>query len=629
MFFFVFFTHHYLSIGLTLQPQPRGPRSHLEFFASANLYRMPEIAELHNASHHVNRFSSGKVFVRVFIPAAAKNVKDDVRQRLERLESTWTNGFTLVTRSRGKELCAVLGEHSNRRSSAEEASTSGSPHHHDIDTGSCATCEIARSVIMHKVTDVEANLRVRKACGTDHIYQTISNVGESEQLASDRLVLAFFFGMRAGFRYLDSSGQFVSSSYEPLGESNIFSLGPNGLPRGTKLAFICEDGSTLCFIGASVRVGGWSASRSPDPLLEYDAFVRNLKSEVIHHKKYSRARKSPVSICELLLNQSLFNGIGNYMRAEILYKCKIAPFCDGLSLIDAITEEHLVSNGLLQAIFEICAMAVYQKVVRGMEGKKPLAWRKCFHKKDALREVDNLGRTIWYFGNRGPLPGPLIVNERLGGKPHLSGRRLFFATSIEKTEVLETLKKFGDIEKFTMNHRRRYGFVRFSKEEEACEALKALDGDKFHCQFQRKILVVKNMISEESEEEETSSGQDDDILQSDEELSKLSSDLEDIEWEDASPKVQSEFKTVEDTLIGGAENCNQKDVICGAAAMTNVDRQRGSNTDDVQQKKKHIKRLMKGGRIKLSDLDSGLDLYQHLNAQDSERKRRRKFMKSS
>ena len=32
------------------------------------------------------------------------------------------------------------------------------------------------------------------------------------------------------------------------------------------------------------------------------------------------------AICEVMLNQKYFNGIGNYLRAEILFRLKIAPF---------------------------------------------------------------------------------------------------------------------------------------------------------------------------------------------------------------------------------------------------------------------------------------------------------------
>uniref|UniRef100_A0A8C4VZ11 Endonuclease 8-like 1 n=1 Tax=Gopherus evgoodei TaxID=1825980 RepID=A0A8C4VZ11_9SAUR len=41
-------------------------------------------------------------------------------------------------------------------------------------------------------------------------------------------------------------------------------------------------------------------------------------------------------ICEALLNQKFFNGIGDYLRAEILYRLKIPPFEKARTVLEAL-----------------------------------------------------------------------------------------------------------------------------------------------------------------------------------------------------------------------------------------------------------------------------------------------------
>ncbi|XP_063452876.1 endonuclease 8-like 1 isoform X13 [Pan paniscus] len=45
-------------------------------------------------------------------------------------------------------------------------------------------------------------------------------------------------------------------------------------------------------------------------------------------------------ICEALLDQRFFNGIGNYLRAEILYRLKIPPFEKARSVLEALQQHR-------------------------------------------------------------------------------------------------------------------------------------------------------------------------------------------------------------------------------------------------------------------------------------------------
>ena len=82
------------------------------------------------------------------------------------------------------------------------------------------------------------------------------------------------------------------------------------------------------------RFGSWSTngfetlpSRSPCPVLHYEKFRAN----IINNIDLPLFKSTP--ICELLLNQKFFNGIGNYLRAEILYHAKIAPFTSSYKVL--------------------------------------------------------------------------------------------------------------------------------------------------------------------------------------------------------------------------------------------------------------------------------------------------------
>ena len=52
----------------------------------------------------------------------------------------------------------------------------------------------------------------------------------------------------------------------------------------------------------------------------------------IFKKRIVKGKKRP--ICEVLMDQKIISGIGNYLRADILYHCKIHPFTETLDLSD-------------------------------------------------------------------------------------------------------------------------------------------------------------------------------------------------------------------------------------------------------------------------------------------------------
>jgi endonuclease VIII-like 1 len=63
----------------------------------------------------------------------------------------------------------------------------------------------------------------------------------------------------------------------------------------------------------------WGTDRGPDPVLEFKAFVANILDN-LNRPVFDK------EICEVLLEQKWFNGIGNYLRAEAMFRAAISPF---------------------------------------------------------------------------------------------------------------------------------------------------------------------------------------------------------------------------------------------------------------------------------------------------------------
>ncbi|XP_062600952.1 endonuclease 8-like 1 [Saccostrea cucullata] len=161
------------------------------------------------------------------------------------------------------------------------------------------------------------------------------------------------------------------------------------------------------------QVGGeWSKERGPCVLFEYQAFRKN----VLDNMKNSVFNKP---ICEFLLNQTYFNGIGNYLRAEILYRAGIPPFVSARSVLEPLSGEG--SENLLKTetpdILQLCHILPQEVINLGGTGYDPEGrdpdyskfseWLQCYYKEGMENMADHNKRTIWFHGN----PGPLVPNE--------------------------------------------------------------------------------------------------------------------------------------------------------------------------------------------------------------------------
>lgn len=186
-----------------------------------------------------------------------------------------------------------------------------------------------------------------------------------------------------------------------MGMAGHFRLSKTGEEnKHAHMMFTSTDGYTLSFV--DVRRFGkwkpgfeWSDNRGPDPTFEMEEFKQNI-FDSLHKKEFDK----PIN--EVLMNQKYFNGIGNYLRAEILYRMEdLYPFTDARTVIKERGDE----------LFMLCkAIPDLAYVMGGGEIKD---WKNpfknetdyiktrgefflCYGNETMSQVVDKTGRRFWY-----------------------------------------------------------------------------------------------------------------------------------------------------------------------------------------------------------------------------------------
>ena len=164
-------------------------------------------------------------------------------------------------------------------------------------------------------------------------------------------------------------------------------------PKHSHLSFYTDDGVALNFVdvrrfGKWKQNGTWSENRGPDPTTEYDQFVDHIHAN-LHKKVFDKP------IYEILMDQKYFNGIGNYLRAEIIYTIgDLPPY---LSARDAIQQYPQV----LELCRDIPMLAYKSNGGSIKDWKNPFGTEdtfkmKCYGNKNMANLIDRSGRRFWY-----------------------------------------------------------------------------------------------------------------------------------------------------------------------------------------------------------------------------------------
>jgi len=262
---------------------------------------MPELAEVKIMSEYINTVSEGKTFINVR--------KSDISKVKTDLKGSWSVGFCLRSKSRGKELKLEFGW--------------------------------------------------KPECFKSHlnpIRDLICNMG-----------------MSGNWSFTET----------------------NKTPKHAHLMFDTNDGWTLSLVDVRRFARwqwseGWSENRGPDPVVEWNEFMTNIINNL-----NKNVFKKP--IYEVLMNQEYFNGIGNYLRAEILHRIDENPFLPAREFITKSPSIFLYCRTVPMEAYTIGGGQLKEWTNPFKEDKKTFAeWLNCYGKKDMSNLMDKNKRKFWF-----------------------------------------------------------------------------------------------------------------------------------------------------------------------------------------------------------------------------------------
>lgn len=200
-----------------------------------------------------------------------------------------------------------------------------------------------------------------------------------------------------------------------FGMSGCFKLTEKkDLPKHAHLQFYTVDESpqqVLSFVdyrrfGRWEIEGDWGKNRGPDPIMDYDNFRLNVLDNL-------KAAAFDKPICEAMLDQKYFNGIGNYLRAEVLFRAEIPPFRQAREVLEPLSEPTVKMEG--PDILQLCNLLAtevlsidkgknYDPDSENSESETGFtSWLRCYYVEGMNNLRDGKGRTIWFSGDPGPM----------------------------------------------------------------------------------------------------------------------------------------------------------------------------------------------------------------------------------
>jgi endonuclease VIII-like 1 len=186
-----------------------------------------------------------------------------------------------------------------------------------------------------------------------------------------------------------------------MGMSGHFRFTPTGMEnKHSHLMFTTTDGHSLSFVdvrrfGKWKLATGWSQDRGPDPTLEFGEFKANLLAN-LHRREFDR----PIS--EVLMNQKYFNGIGNYLRAEILHRMEEQnPFEPARSAIQQRGDELFTLCKAIPELAYIMGGGEIKDWQNPFKGETDYIRTRgdfflCYGNETMSQLVDKTGRRFWY-----------------------------------------------------------------------------------------------------------------------------------------------------------------------------------------------------------------------------------------
>jgi endonuclease VIII-like 1 len=169
------------------------------------------------------------------------------------------------------------------------------------------------------------NQNVKEKTFNKSFHVLKGNNPEQFQLINEFKVDAESFGKELIIRFYNGSEIHKISVFMGMSGNWLFTPTENWSDRKfTRMRLDTTDGYSLLlygsYMGPKYKIGGFTGvKRGPDPTKDFSSFYENIKLNIS-----KKAFDKP--ICEVLLNQEYFNGIGAYLCSEIIGRLDVNPF---------------------------------------------------------------------------------------------------------------------------------------------------------------------------------------------------------------------------------------------------------------------------------------------------------------
>lgn len=212
------------------------------------------------------------------------------------------------------------------------------------------------------------------------LVEDIDVVGKKLSASSRGKELKLYFDETPVVINLGMSGCFRNFSQRDTDENKYW--------KHAHIRFKMSDGDWFTWtdirrFGKSIGVD-WSPNRAPDMFDETDEFISNILDN-LNHRDFSKPAY------EVLMNQKWFNGIGNYLRAEILGKWEVNPFQPMKSILTPLFLNHIISQ--TKDSYELGGGRIYNLSNKN-SNLSWSNWMKFYRKGISIK--DKQKRTFWF-----------------------------------------------------------------------------------------------------------------------------------------------------------------------------------------------------------------------------------------
>lgn len=237
-------------------------------------------------------------------------------------------------------------------------------------------------------------------CGDNKIFKKIyyvdkGNIAVDSNLIEDFKVKANSNGKELKLKVYHDDADFNFSIF--MGMSGNWTFVPTETWNDTKFVRMridTNDGYSLLlygsYMGPKFKLGEFSGvKRGPDPVKNFNDFKQNIINN-INSNDFNK------SICEVLLNQKYFNGVGAYLNAEIVGRLDVNPF----RIFKTLTKAEL--DNLFEMIYKCCNEAYeigggelidwYNPFGKGSDINN---WKKFYANKEMCYKQKFGKRNIW------------------------------------------------------------------------------------------------------------------------------------------------------------------------------------------------------------------------------------------